>query len=129
RFQSAAFPGTRRGPSMETPQPAGHNGRSANGRFVPGNKLGKGNPLNKKAQQLRNTLLETVTPEDLIEVTQKLVALAKAGDIHAIKELLDGCLGKPTASIELTQTEAQQRIEDLSDDDLLRIATGPASGD
>jgi hypothetical protein len=113
---------------MDTPKPTGVNGRSANGQFAHGNKLARGNPNNKKAQELRNALLETVTQDDLVQVTKKLIAMARAGDIHAIKELLDRCLGKPTATIELSQAEAQQRVEDLTDDELLRIARAEVSG-
>src|SRR5438132_13253725 len=97
----------------ETPKPTGdngHNGRSTNGRFAAGNKLARGNPNNLKAQQLRNTLLATVTEKDLIEVTKKLIGLAKSGDMAAIRELLDRILGKPTASIELTQVEAEKTV-------------------
>lgn len=111
------------------PKPTGLNGRSSNGRFVSGNKFASGNPLNRKAQQLRNALLATVTEDDLVKVTRKLVAMARAGDIHAIKELLDRVLGKPTASIELTAAEARERIEDLSDDELLTIARSESGGE
>jgi hypothetical protein len=100
------------------------NSRSANGRFLPGNKAGKGNPLNKKAHQLRNALLSTVTQADLVAVTKKLVAMARKGDLHAIKELLDRCLGRPTASVEITQAEAVERLEEMSDAELMAIATG-----
>src|SRR5262249_28765774 len=121
-------PGTdrRERDTMDDPKPTGFNGRSADGRFGKNNKFASGNPNNKKAQALRNALLETVTHEDLVEVTKRLIVMAKGGDIHAIKELLDRCLGKATASIELTQTDAQKRIEDLTDDELTRIVTGEA---
>src|SRR5215475_1402447 len=109
---------------MDEPSFTGANGRQQNGRFGSGNKFGLGNPYCKRAHQLRSALFETVTHEDLVEVTKKLIAMAKGGDIHAIKELLDRVLGKPTASIELTQTEAKERIEDLTDDERLAIARG-----
>jgi hypothetical protein len=109
------------------PLPAALNGRSRNGQFTAGNKFGAGNPLNMKAQQLRNSLLQTVTEDDLTSVTKKLIAMAKEGNIHAIRELLDRVLGKPNASIELTQTEAKERIEDMSDEELLSIARAEGS--
>lgn len=86
---------------METPQPTGIDGRSANRRFVAGKESAKGNPFNKKAQQRRNAFLETVTPEPVIEVTKELLAPAKAGDIHTRKVLLDCWLGMPSVSSEL----------------------------
>jgi hypothetical protein len=51
-----------------------------------------------------------------------------AGDLHAIKELLDRCLGRPTANVEITQAEAVERIEEMTDDQLMAIASGTAGG-
>lgn len=103
------------------------NGRATGGRFAPGNKYGRGNPNNLKAQQLRNTLLSAVTEDDLLKVTRKLIAMAKQGDLGAIRELLDRVLGKPTAHVELSATDARDRIEDMTDEDLLLIARAETS--
>src|SRR5689334_20040804 len=68
--------------------------RDGNGRFLPGNRGGPGNPHAKKVAQLRSALLETVTPEDMRTIVLKLVEMAKGGDLPAIRELLERTLGK-----------------------------------
>ena len=62
---------------------------------------GPGNPLNAHVNRLRVALLRAVTPADLKAVVRKLVKLAKGGDVAACKELLDRCLGKSVAPVEL----------------------------
>ena len=42
---------------MSTPSTNGDNGRDGSGRFTPGNKLGRGNPFNKRACELRAALM------------------------------------------------------------------------
>jgi hypothetical protein len=81
------------------------NGRGPGGRFGEGNRFAKGNPNNRKVQVLRNALLAAVTEDDIAAVMAKLIELAKAGDVHAAKELLDRVLGKSVAAVELTTTE------------------------
>jgi hypothetical protein len=71
------------------------NGKDANGRFAKGNKLGKGNPLGKRVQELRVALVEAVSIEDLTAVVARLIREALAGDIQAIRCLLDRLLGPP----------------------------------
>jgi hypothetical protein len=102
------------------------NGRAPDGRFLPGHKFAKGNPNNRKVQVLRNRLLAAVTEDDIEAVVKKLIAMARDGSIAAIRELCDRVFGKATASIELSQAEATERIEELSDDQLMAIATGTA---
>lgn len=99
-----------------------------NGRFLPGNTFAKGNPLNQKAHQLRVSLLETVTEADMVAVTKRLIKMARDGDIHAIRELLDRVLGRPTASVELTVDQAKATIQEMSDDELLEIARANGGG-
>ena len=61
-----------------------------------------GNPHARRVHRLRSALLDAVTPDDIGEIVQKLISMAKSGDIAAIKELLDRTLGKPIARGELT---------------------------
>lgn len=83
---------------MGTPSLNGSNGRSADGRFGRGNPGGPGNPYAKHTAQLRALLLESVTDDDLCAVIAKLVAMAKEGNLAAIRELLDRTLGRPLAA-------------------------------
>jgi hypothetical protein len=94
----------------DQPSPAesnGHSGRDNSGRFTPGNRFGRGNPLAAKAQRLRVAMLETVDPKDIEEIVAAVVASAKAGDIQAATFVLDRTIGKPT------HTDVLQRIETL----------------
>ncbi len=52
---------------------------------------------------LRSALLGAVTPEDLNEIVAKLVKMAKTGNVVAAKEVLDRCLGRSRAEVELTK--------------------------
>jgi len=94
------------GPSGNEPQAAaagsktappgdGQNGRDGRGRFTPGNKGGPGNPFARRTARLRSLLLEAVTDEDMQLMAQKLVVLAKAGDLAAMKLLFGYVIGKP----------------------------------
>ena len=84
-----------------------HNGQDVRGRFLRGNKLGKGNPLAGKAAKIRAVLLQKLTERDARAIADKLIEKAKGGDLAAVRELLDRTVGKPT------QTELLERIERL----------------
>lgn len=84
------------------PQPtevSGH--RTSLGRFGKGNKLGKGNPNNRKAQQLRNALLKSVDRQDVLDVMAAMVKKAKEGDTNAAKIVLDRLFGKPRLAVSI----------------------------
>lgn len=68
--------------------------RDGRGRFVKGSGGGPGNPYARRVARLRRELYRAVTPEDLRAVVRVLVEKAKAGDVVAIKELLDRVVGK-----------------------------------
>ena len=72
-------------------------GHDTNGRFAAGNTLGRGNPHSAQVARLRSAMLSTVTEDDMAAVVTKLVALARGGDVPAIKLLLDRILGKIVA--------------------------------
>jgi hypothetical protein len=77
-------------------------GLAENGKFAPGNKLGKGgNNLAAHALKIRAMLFNAFTPERQKKVCNRLISMAEWGDIVAIKELLDRTAGKPTTSIEI----------------------------
>lgn len=67
--------------------------RAPNGRFLPGCKPGPGNPLARKANQLRAALSKAVTVADVRAIAKKLIELAKAGDTTAAKLVYDRALG------------------------------------
>jgi len=104
----------------------GGNGRDVKGRFLPGNRHGKGNPLVKQTTKLRAVLMEAVTPEDMRQVVLKLVAMAKSGDAVAIRELLNRVYGRPVEprldlTEVLTREERIQHAKDLLGMKLLEV--------
>jgi hypothetical protein len=51
---------------------------------------------------LRGALLDAVSPEDVQAVVAALVHRARSGDVAAIRELFDRCIGK-TEAVDLLQ--------------------------
>ena len=96
--------------SEPIPSPTASNGRDNHGRFVAGNRCGKGNPLAKHTGRLRSALINAVTEQDMHEVVQQLIAVAKKGDTAAAKLLFDRCLGRPT---EADLLDRIMQLEDL----------------
>ncbi len=62
---------------------------------------GQGNASARRAAQLRRRLLARVSDEDMDAIFDKLVELAKDGDLQAIKLVLQYTLGKPGPAAEL----------------------------
>src|SRR5688500_7808981 len=84
-------------------------GRSEGGRFGPGNKAGKGNPNNRKAQKLRNEILRAVSVADWRAILRKAVDDAKAGDAVARTFLANYLVGKPAETVILERIEALEQ--------------------
>ncbi len=78
-------------------------GRDTQGRFAKGNTGGPGNPHAQQVARLRSALLGAVTPKDLNAIVAKLVKMAKTGNVVAAKEVLDRCLGRSRAELDVTQ--------------------------
>ena len=78
----------------------GAGGRNRNGRFAPGNTIGRGNPMARKAAQLRAAMFRAVTATDLKAIVRQLVSMALAGDVAAAREVLQRCLG-PAESLDI----------------------------
>jgi hypothetical protein len=72
------------------------------GRFAPGNRASRGNPLARRMFQLRRSLLDAADPEAVARVGRKLAALAEAGDVQAAKVWLDYVVGRPAQAVELS---------------------------
>lgn len=92
--------------------------RGANGRFGKGNPGGFGAPMATLAARLRTALLQSVTPEDIVQVGQQLTKLAKRGDLAATKLLLTYCVGAPNQPLVADTTAADA----LEADNRLRTA-------
>ena len=79
-----------------TDQPIG-NGRDPRGRFAHGNAGGPGNPHAAKVTKLRSALLDAVTEEDVRQILAALIQEAKSGNVAAMREFFNRCLGQAEA--------------------------------
>ena len=71
---------------------------------------GPGNPHAKRVAELRSAMLSAVTEDDIREIVQKLVAMAKEGDIAAAREVLLRTLGRPVESDLLERLEGLEEL-------------------
>src|SRR5207244_2051551 len=76
----------------------GRSGHDAKGRFTHGNKGGPGNPYARQVAALRKVILNRLTEQDLLAITEALLAKAKEGSVGAAKLLLAYALGKPASA-------------------------------
>jgi hypothetical protein len=91
------------------------------GKFKPGNP-GGGGTLIKSVQSWRKALYAAVTPEDILQITRKLVKLARKGVPWAMTEVLDRCLGKASVSINVgAEGEGGREYDERAAADARRI--------
>ena len=71
--------------------------RDNQGRFQKGNKAAAGhkNRVAKKRAELTEEFLKSVKIVHIKNISRKLVGQAEAGNLTAIKEILDRAMGKP----------------------------------
>lgn len=77
-----------------------NNGRDDSGRFAQGNKLAPGNPFHRRMAEMRQAMLDAVSPQDVQDVIRQVVVKARLGDLTAAKLVLGYVVGKPVAAIE-----------------------------
>jgi hypothetical protein len=81
---------------------ASNEGRDAHGRFAAGNPGGPGGPR-RRAHELRRASEEAVTPDHLRALIRKALLLGLAGDLAAIRFVVERTCGRPAeAPIEAT---------------------------
>lgn len=105
---------------MDRPSTNGDNGRDGGGRFTRGNAGGPGNPYARRVARLRTLMLETVSDEDLKAIVSALVKQAKAGDLAAIREVLNRVTGRAgfiehadPDSVDLHESDLRERRETI----------------
>jgi hypothetical protein len=81
------------------------NGRKADGRFAPGNKLARGNPIHRRMYRYRRALYDAASIDNIKNLFNKLYELGMAGDVMAIRIYLEYCAGKPHQIVELDFSE------------------------
>jgi hypothetical protein len=95
---------------QENPPTAVSDGRDQRGRFLPGNRVSKGNVLARKAATFRAKLFHAVSYDDFAEIVQRLLQEAKSGESWAVKLTLEYLIGQPR-DIELE--ERLQKLETI----------------
>src|SRR5262245_48665619 len=80
----------------------------ATGRFLPGNKLGRGNPHYRKLAANRTAFLEAVGPEQVKALADKLLAQALGGDVDAARLVLAYAVGRPQPAADPDGADADE---------------------
>ena len=94
-------------PAQTNPNQTNSN-RDDQGRFTRGNSVGPGNPFARQVGQLRQVILDALTPEEMLAITQKFITLAKEGNVQAAKLLLSYSLGKPTPGVQPDNLDVEE---------------------
>ena len=76
--------------------------RDASGRYLPGHKGTGGNPLHRRAAQIRALIREVSGENGMRAVVGQIVRQALEGCVASQKMLLDRVYGKPTESVEVS---------------------------
>src|SRR2546423_132023 len=84
------------------------NGHDAKGRFAHGNPGGPGNPFARQVAALRKVIINRLTEEDLLAITEALLAKAKQGSVSAAKLLLAYAIGKPASAPDPDRLDGQE---------------------
>ena len=92
RPEAARYPPSADGPVAEGKDPA-------TGRFVAGNKCGKGNPHFRALARNRTLFLVAAGSTQVYEIAHKLVQLALAGNVEAARLVLLYAVGRPTPAV------------------------------
>jgi hypothetical protein len=82
-------------PESEPPPKAPKPGRTADGKFAPGNSGGPGNPFARQVASFRQALYEAVTRDMLKDLATRLWGMALGGNVAAARLLLQYLVGKP----------------------------------
>src|SRR5215472_2385489 len=72
------------------------------GRFAPGNRVAKGNSIARRMHDLRQTILDATTAEQVAEVWDAVRKLALGGDVSAARLYIEQTIGQPVRAIELS---------------------------
>ena len=78
-------------------------GRELNGRFAKGNRVGVGNLLAQRTREMRESIFDCVTADQVKAVVKKMGEQAvDDGDVAAARVFLEYTCGKPAQSVELS---------------------------
>ena len=100
-------------------------GQDASGRFVKGNSMGVGNLQAGRAAKLRAVLFEKLTPEETESIADVLLAMARSGDLAAIKILFEYTIGKPEVIVSARVVAVHGELDPIA---LMAIASDTEEG-
>lgn len=86
--------------------------RNEQGRFIKGNRAGKGRPIGSRVDALRRALIEAVTTDDIRSIIGAVIIQARNGDINAAKLVFSQVLGNP-AQMDIIERSGLKRLEDV----------------
>ena len=86
--------------------------RNEQGRFIKGNRAGKGRPIGSRVDALRRALIEAVTADDIRAIIMTVIVQARNGDLNAAKLVFNQVLGNP-AQMDLIERSGLKRLEDI----------------
>lgn len=86
--------------------------RDETGRFIKGNKASPGRKPRSVEEKYMETFLSKLTPKEWGEVTDKVIELAKAGNMRAIELLVKYSIGLPVQRAEVEITAAKPTPEE-----------------
>lgn len=106
---------------MDEPFSNGENGdRDNRGRFKTGWRGGPGNPRARAARQLRDrlddALFKVCSPDRLVSAIDAILRRAEAGDVPALKLLLERIGGLPAVTALLDRVEELERLMETTDE-------------
>jgi hypothetical protein len=86
------------------------------GRFIAGNRCGRGNPFGRQVNKLRQALLHLISDDEFAAIVRKLVDAAKAGEPWAVIEVLNRTVGRPLSGSTATALDGElsEEVTDLS---------------
>ena len=90
------------------------------GRFLPGNKIGKGRPSIRREVEIIDAFNESITKEDMIQIAIKLKSIALRDKIQpslalkAIEIILDRIMGKPQQMIDIRASTHQESDSEIN---------------
>jgi hypothetical protein len=94
------------------------NGRASNGRFSTGNTFAAGNPILRKIRALRAQLVQSIDRQAMQRIIRKLIEMAEAGDMEAIKVLFNYSIGRPSQTFEPLEFLTSRDIQSMTDEEL-----------
>lgn len=90
--------------------------RDGQGRFIKGNKAGRGRPIGSRVDLLRRALMEAVSTDDICDIIRAVIIRAKQGDTGAAKLVLSYVLGNPTA-FDIVERQGLNTLEEVEQKD------------